>query len=114
MRTARARDVWFSKCGKKAVVRAPGRSVNLDGDGKRFRRNEGERVDIETDISLARRVRRMALDTFMTRRGNANKKYQRITRPKAKTLLCKRNQATASLDLSTLAHHSASASTSIA
>jgi hypothetical protein len=53
MSTARARDVWFFKCGKKAVVRTPGRSVNLDGDGKRFLRKEGEKVDIETDISLA-------------------------------------------------------------
>jgi hypothetical protein len=50
MRTARARDVWFSSRGKKAVVSAPGRSVNLDGEGKRSRRNKGERVDIETDI----------------------------------------------------------------
>ena len=71
MRTARARDVWFSKCGKKAVVRAPARSVNLDGDGKRFPRKKGEKVEIEIDISLARRVCRMTLDTFMTRRGNA-------------------------------------------
>ena len=52
MSTARARDVWFSKRGKKAVVSAPGRSVNLDGDGKRFRSDEGESVDIEKDISL--------------------------------------------------------------
>ena len=75
MSTARARDVWFFKCGKKAVVRAPGRSVNLDGDGKRFLRKEGEKkIDIEIDISLARRVCRMALDTFMTRRGNAKTK----------------------------------------
>ena len=50
MSTARARDVWFFKCGKKAVVRTPGRSVNLDGDGKRFLRKKGEKVDIETDI----------------------------------------------------------------
>ena len=28
-------------------MRAPGRSMNLDGDGRRFRRNEGERVNIE-------------------------------------------------------------------
>jgi len=98
MNAARARDVCFSKCGKKAVVRAPGRSVNLEGDGKRFRRKEGERVDKEREISLARRVRRMALDTFTIRTGN----------------VWKRNQAVASFDLSTLAHHSASASTSIA
>ena len=52
MSTARARDVWFFKCGKKAVVRTPGRSVNLDGDGKRFLRKKGETVDIEMDISL--------------------------------------------------------------
>ena len=38
MSTARAIDVWFFKCGKKAAVRAPGRNVNLDGDGKRFLR----------------------------------------------------------------------------
>lgn len=74
MSTARARDVWFFKCGKKADVRAPGRSVNLDGDGKRSLRKKGEKVDMEIDISLARRVCRMALDTFMTRRGNATKK----------------------------------------
>ena len=75
MSTARARDVWFFKCGKNAVVRAPGRSVNLDGDGKRFLRKNGEKVDIEIDISLARRVCRMALDTFMIRRGNATKNH---------------------------------------
>ena len=52
MSTARTRDVWFSKCGKKAVVRALARSVN-DEDGKRFLRKKGKKVDIETDISLA-------------------------------------------------------------
>jgi hypothetical protein len=50
--------------------------VNLDGDGKSFLRKTGEKVDIETDISFARRVCRMALDTFMTRRGNATKKKE--------------------------------------
>ena len=35
MSTASARDVRFFKCGRKALVKAPGRSVNLDGDGKR-------------------------------------------------------------------------------
>ena len=53
MSTASARDVWFFKCGKKAVVSAPGRSVNFEGDGKRFLRKEGENVDKEMDISLA-------------------------------------------------------------
>ena len=53
MSTARTRDVWFSKCGKKkVVVRALARSVN-DEDGERFPRKKGEKVDIETDISLA-------------------------------------------------------------
>ena len=48
--------------------------MNLDGDGKRFPRREGEKVEIEIDISLTRRVCRMTLDTFMTRRGNATQK----------------------------------------
>ena len=47
--------------------------MNLDGDGKRFLRKTGENVDMETDISLARRVCRMALDTFTTRRGKATR-----------------------------------------
>ena len=45
MSTVRARDasVWFSKCGRKAVVWAPVRSVNLNLD-----RDREKVVDVET------------------------------------------------------------------
>lgn len=46
--TARARDVWFSNCEQKTAVKAPtsARCVNLDGDGNRFLRKKGEKIDI--------------------------------------------------------------------
>ena len=92
MSTARASDVWFSKCGRKVAVRALARSMN-DGDGKRFLR----KVDIETGMNNS-------IETFMTRSGNATRKAISLetikTKMNLKTVLCK-NQATSSLDIST-------------
>ena len=43
--TASVRDCWFSKCGKKAVVRRPARRVKCEGDRKTERKEEGDREE---------------------------------------------------------------------